>query len=58
VGGGGLGEGDITLQVEVGGACSHRRPKGASMDADLDLLLTAVYCMADDFLPAGQRNVK
>ncbi len=28
------------------------------MDADLDLLLTAVYCMADDFLPAGQRNVK
>ncbi|MGO9763987.1 MAG: IS982 family transposase [Solirubrobacteraceae bacterium] len=28
------------------------------MDADLDLLLTAVYCMADDFLPKGQRNVK
>jgi hypothetical protein len=28
------------------------------MDADLDLLLTAVYCMADDFLPAPQRNVK
>ncbi len=28
------------------------------MDADLDQLLTAVYCMADDFLPAGQRNVK
>jgi len=28
------------------------------MDADLDLLLTAVYCMADDFLPAGPRNVK
>ena len=28
------------------------------MDADLDLLLTAVYCMADDFLPAMQRNVK
>src|SRR6267154_2174833 len=28
------------------------------MDADLDLLLTAVYCMADDFLPARQRNVK
>lgn len=28
------------------------------MDADLDLLLTAVYCMADDFLPEGQRNVK
>ncbi len=28
------------------------------MDADLDLLLTAVYCIADDFLPAGQRNVR
>jgi len=28
------------------------------MDADLDLLLTAVYCMADDFLPVRQRNVK
>lgn len=28
------------------------------MDADLDLLLTAVYCMADDFLPVMQRNVK
>jgi Transposase DDE domain len=28
------------------------------MDADLDLLLTAVYWMADDFLPARQRNVK
>jgi hypothetical protein len=28
------------------------------MDADLDLLLTAVYCMADDFLPARRRNVR
>jgi hypothetical protein len=28
------------------------------MDADLDLLLTAVYCMADDFLPVRQRNVR
>jgi hypothetical protein len=26
-------------------------PKGASMDADLDLLLTAVYVTADDLLP-------
>ena len=25
-------------QVEVGGACSRRRPKGATMLADLDLL--------------------
>jgi hypothetical protein len=28
------------------------------MDADLDLLLTVVYCIADDFLPVRQRNVK
>jgi hypothetical protein len=28
------------------------------MDADLDLLLTAVYCMADDFLPARPGNAK
>ena len=28
------------------------------MDADLDLLLTVVYCMADDFLPARQRNAQ
>ena len=28
------------------------------MDADLDLLLIAVYCMADDFLPARQRNAR
>jgi Transposase DDE domain len=28
------------------------------MVADLDLLLIAVYCMADDFLPARQRNAR
>jgi hypothetical protein len=28
------------------------------MDADLDLLLTVVYCIADDFLPVRKRNVK
>ena len=26
------------------------------MDADLDLLLIAVYCMADDFLPKRARK--
>jgi hypothetical protein len=45
-------EGDINRQVEVGGAFCHRRlPEGASMLADLDLLLIAVYCSADDLLP-------
>ena len=28
------------------------------MDADLDLLLIAVYCMADDFLPDGPGNAR
>ncbi len=28
------------------------------MDADLDLLLIAVYCMADDFLPARPGNAR
>jgi Transposase DDE domain len=28
------------------------------MDADLDLLLTAVYCMADDFLPKRPENAR
>lgn len=28
------------------------------MDADLDLLLTTVFCTADDLLPAGSRNAR
>jgi len=28
------------------------------MDADLDLLLIAVYCMVDDLLPKRQRNAR
>ena len=28
------------------------------MDADLDLLLTAVYCTADDLLPAKPENAR
>ena len=31
---------------------------GASMDADLDLLLTVVYCTADDFLPRSPHNAR
>src|SRR3954465_11554639 len=45
-------------RVEVGGACSHRRPKGATMLADLDLLLIAVFCAADDLLPKRAGNGK
>ena len=33
-------------------------PKGVSMDADLDLLLTAVYCTADDLLPSRPGNAR
>jgi Transposase DDE domain len=43
-------------RVEIGGAHKHRRPKGASMDADLDLLLTTVFVTADDLLPDRPGN--
>jgi hypothetical protein len=33
-------------------------PKGATMLADLDLLLTFVFCTADDLLPEGKRNAR
>ena len=33
-------------------------PKGATMLADLDLLLTAVFCTADDLLPEGKKNAR
>jgi hypothetical protein len=33
-------------------------PRGASMDADLDLLLTAVYVTADDLLPERPENAR
>jgi hypothetical protein len=33
-------------------------PKGATMLADLDLLLTSVFCTADDLLPDGRRNAR
>src|ERR1700724_72820 len=50
--------GFLSSRVEVGGAQTHRRPKGALMDADLDLLLTAVYVTVDDLLPQGPGNAK
>jgi hypothetical protein len=47
------------MQVEVGGAfCHHRLQGGASMLADLDLLLIAVFCAADDLLPAAAKNAR
>jgi hypothetical protein len=52
-------EGDITAQVEVSGAFTHQRLQGgASMLADLDLLLTVVYRIADDFLPKRPWNAR
>jgi hypothetical protein len=45
-------------RVEVGGAQLRRRPLGATMLADLDLLLTAVFCAADDLLPKRARNAR
>jgi hypothetical protein len=44
--------------VEVGGVTRTADPKGASMDADLDLLLTAVFCTADDLLPERPGNAR
>jgi hypothetical protein len=36
----------------------RRRPVGATMLADFDLLLTAVFCAADDLLPRRARNAR
>jgi hypothetical protein len=33
-------------------------PRRATMLADLDLLLTAVFCTADDLLPERQKNAR
>ena len=35
---------------------SQHRPEGAVMDADLDSLLTVVFCTADDLLPDGRTD--
>src|SRR5512144_2018301 len=52
-------EGHINRQVEVSGAYPHRRLQGgASMLADLDLLLIAVFCAADDLLPKRPENAR
>jgi hypothetical protein len=43
-------------KVEVGGAQFATSALEATMDADLDLLLTSVFVTADDLLPARQNN--
>src|SRR3954452_470790 len=44
--------------LEVGGAYTRRRPGRATMLADLDLLLTAVFVTADDLLPWRRTNAR
>jgi hypothetical protein len=48
----------MSRQVEAGGAQSPTTTLGASVDADLDLLLIAVFCTADDLLPTRAGNAK
>jgi hypothetical protein len=43
-------------EVEVGGAQHAPSTLEATMDADLDLLLTSVFVTADDLLPQRQNN--
>jgi hypothetical protein len=43
---------------EVGGAKNTVVDQEATMDADLDLLCTAVYCTADDLLPERPKNAR
>src|SRR4051794_40014978 len=51
---------DISRQIEVGGAlkCQPSTLGRATMDADLDLLLIAVYCTVDDLLPKRAENAR
>src|ERR1700761_8988692 len=42
----------------VRGLLSHPDPRRATMLADLDLLLTAVFCTADDLLPERKKNAR
>jgi hypothetical protein len=58
-----VGDWSISVQVtysrvEVGGAQQPAPTQGASMDADLDLLLIAVFCTADDLLPERAANTR
>src|SRR3954470_19913344 len=47
----------MSSQIEVGGAlCRPSTLRRATMDADLDLLLIAVYCTVDALLPGRAAN--
>src|SRR3954447_14043207 len=49
----------MSRQIEVGGALCRPSTLGrATMDADLDLLLIAVYCTVDDLLPVRAANAR
>src|SRR3954470_4843109 len=49
----------MSSQIEVGGAlCRPSTLRRATMDADLDLLLIAVYCTVDDLLPGRSANAR
>jgi hypothetical protein len=50
----------MSRQIEVGGAlkCRPSTLGRAAMDADLDLLLIAVYCTVDDLLPERAENAR
>jgi hypothetical protein len=52
-------KGDISRQIEVGGAYCRPSTLGrATVDADLDLLLIAVYCTVDDLLRKRAENAR
>jgi len=49
----------MSSQIEVGGTdCQASTLGRATMDADLDLLLIAVYCTVDDLLPEKAANAR
>src|SRR5271154_289480 len=48
----------VGVVVGSGGVVGREMRRGASMDADLDLLLIAVYCTVDDFLPVRAGNAR
>ena len=51
-------EGDIRKRSKSAVLNSQHRPEGAVMDADLDSLLTVVFCTADDLLPMKAGNAR
>jgi hypothetical protein len=48
--------GEIRQRAQVGGAYDAPSTQGATMLADLGLLVIAVFCTADDLLPDKAEN--